>query len=512
MSISIPAPGAYRLISGVRVVPWRDGKYIAVCAYPLRLIPLTSEAARLLLLCTCERSIAQLAAILKLPGKRVVALCEHLRWKGLLAAGPPEPLAVWPAISIIVPAHNRAAELARCLRSLLALDYPIFEIIVVNDGSTDTTSAMLQSLAQEAAARNVALCVVTHAQCEGVAHSRNSGASAASYDLLAYIDSDCVASPSWLKALVPTFRDMRVVAIGGLIRAYERLSLPGRYEDVASSLHMGELPQRLSLKGPLTYLPTANFLLRRSAWQRVDGFADLAYGEDVDFCRRLLETGAQIYYLPYGTVYHAYRTTPGAFLRTRIAYASSEADLQQRHPAMRRVLFLPPLPATFAGLLIAAASFLLTDLFSPHRKTYSVRHFSSVLLALSALLPLALSARRSLRTVREQHVPIATPTVIMASLRSHLSYTYHLSRHLARYYTPFLLFAGLFFPPLFAVACVLCTTVFVVDYLRLKPAMNFWQFAYYALLDNCAYALGVVKGCVARKTWKPLLPRLKHRL
>src|SRR5260370_5938407 len=141
-------------------------------------------------------------------------------------------------------------------------------------------------------------------------------------------------------------------AVGGMIRAYERHSTFGRYEDVCSSLFMGVRPQQVRLEGPLTYLPTANFLVRRRAWENIGGFAPLTFGEDVDFCRRLLLSNFAIRYEPRGIVLHDYRPTLPGFLKTRVSYASPEAALLKRHPTERRVLQLPPEQATFAGLMI----------------------------------------------------------------------------------------------------------------------------------------------------------------
>src|SRR5205085_4264359 len=137
------------------------------------------------------------------------------------------------------------------------------------------TVSTLQRLAQEAAVRDLEIHVVCHEQRQGVGISRNTGAQAARYDLIAYLDSDCVASPGWLKELVPAFQDTRVAMVGGMIRAYDRKKLLGRYEDVRSSLFMGMQPQQVRLEGPLAYLPTANMLLRRAAWQQLSGFAPM---------------------------------------------------------------------------------------------------------------------------------------------------------------------------------------------------------------------------------------------
>src|SRR5258706_1495405 len=348
-----PASNCYRLTAGVHVT-LRETDGVVICDYPLRAIRMSIHLARLLQQCTEERTCKQLASSLYLPLKRVEALCEQLHWKGLLDAGPMQAPATWPSVSIIIPSRNRAQQLERCLRALCALDYPVacLEMLVVDDASTDGTGTMLQGLIQEYEAEGRTLRVVRHTSQQGVARSRNTGAQAAQYGLLAYIDSDCVASPGWLTELVPAFQQADVAAVGGMIRAYERKSMLGRYEDIRSSLFMGVRPQQVSIEGPLMYLPTANLLVRKEMWQQLGGFAPLAFGEDVDFCRRLLATKARVLYLPEGIVYHDYRTQLWPFLKIRASYASAEAALLRRYPAERRVLLLPSEQAFFASLTL----------------------------------------------------------------------------------------------------------------------------------------------------------------
>ncbi len=512
-----PRPGHYRLPSGIRIVP-QDESAVAVCDYPLRLVRLNTVTAHLLSLCAEEHTCEQLAQAINMPVRRVETLCDQLRWKGLLEAGSTLPPSTWPNISIVVPAYNRARELERCLRSLFALDYPAhcLEIIVIDDASTDETGSMLRRMAREAAARDLEMRVLCHKQRQGVGISRNTGAGAARHDLIAYLDSDCVASPGWLRELVPAFQDERVAAVGGMIRAYDRKSLLGRYEDVRSSLFMGMQPQQVRLEGPLTYLPTANMLLRRAAWQQLSGFAPMTQGEDVDFCRRLLISGASMRYLPQGVVYHDYRTTLGAFLRIRFAYASAEATLLQRHPTERRILLLPPEQATFAAALIGGAwGTLWRYMRSPCRNT-TCRVGATLAVALGggagALFLTFFGTRKRLQKVRAQRVPISFLAVFKATLRGHLAYTYLLSRHLTRYYTLPLLLAGLLVPPLFPLASILCGVVIGVDYWRLRPEMGLGWYALCSVLDDCSYEVGVVWGCVKHRTWKPLVPVIKKQV
>jgi mycofactocin system glycosyltransferase len=522
-----PGPGCYRLTLGVRIVLREhssDGP-VAICAYPLRVVRINAMAARLLSLCSQERTCEQLARDMCMSEKRVEALCVQLCRKELLEAGPlPEPQS-WPGVSIVIPSYNRARELERCLRSLLRLDYParLLEIIVVDDGSADATSAMVQHMMTEAEQAGLTLRILYHDKQRGVAIARNTGAAAAQHDLIAYIDSDCVASSGWLTELVPVFQNVRTGAVGGMIRSYDRESMLGRYENVRSSLFMGLRPLQVRLEGPLTYLPTASLLVRRSLWQQLGGFAPLTFGEDVDFCRRLLIAGEEIQYLPQGTVYHDYRTKMGKFLRIRAAYASAEAALLRRHPAERRILVLPQEQATFAsatiGSAVSAGSILWGYLESRLvRKAFTARstggrgYLSLILTMLALLVIFALTlmgARTRLRKVRQQRVPVGPLAVFRATLRGHLAYTYHLSRHLTRYYTLSLLALGLLLPPCFLLAFVLCSTVIVVDYIRLRPDMGLGEYALCSLLDDCAYEVGVVIGCIRYRTWKPLLPVIK---
>ncbi len=548
-----PKADCYRLTKGVRVT--LQGEVgLAICAYPLRIVRVSSTAARLLQCCQDERTCEELAAELQLPHKRVQALYTKLCAKGLLEAGPILPPATWPQVSIIIPTHNRAKQLERCLRSLCALEYPkaSLEILIVDDASTDETTTMLQHIMEETA---IPIRVLSHETQQGVALCRNSGAEAARFPLLAYIDSDCVASPVWLKELVPIFQRADVAAVGGMIRAYERESMLGRYEDVRSSLFMGNRPQEVSLTGSLQYLPTANFIVRRERWQQVGGFAPLTFGEDVDFCRRLLAHNAHIRYVPQGVVYHDYRTRLQAFLRIRASYASAEAALLQRHPEERRVLLLPPEQASFAGLAVGglwgwviASSHIFRPVANPAIRvpargtptmdepaptTYhggrgaTAVHGRGTLygypgvgdgVEIGSLLCITIAFLLSLwggwkrwRRVRREGVPVGPLVVLRATVRGNLAYTYHLARHLTRYYTLPLLLVGLMLPPLLVLLFMLMGIVIGVDYVRLRPNMRLGAYAWCAVLDDCAYEIGVVRGCVQHRTWKPLWPIIRKK-
>jgi len=129
-------------------------------------------------------------------------------------------------------------------------------------------------------------------------------------------------------------------------------------------------------------------------------------------------------------------------------------------------------------------------------------------LLLAAILTF-FGAYKRLAALRRRRILLNPFVVLRATLRGHLAYVYHLCRHLTRYYTLPALLVGLVFPPLLLLALIQRSIVIGVDYVRLRPRMTLGRFALCSLLDDCAYELGVLLGCVKQRTWKPLMPVIK---
>jgi glycosyltransferase involved in cell wall biosynthesis len=112
-----------------------------------------------------------------------------------------------PSVSVIVPVRDGDGTIAECLDAILATDYPADrrEILVVDNGSTDGTAALIQSKPVR----------YLHESKRGVSNARNRGIAESSGEILAFVDADCLVEPQWLSELVRPFEDPEVGSVGG---------------------------------------------------------------------------------------------------------------------------------------------------------------------------------------------------------------------------------------------------------------------------------------------------------
>src|SRR6185369_11004139 len=221
------------------------------------------------------------------------------------------------------------------------------QIIVVDDGSSDDSPLVAQEYG--------ALLIPSGGRGRGPAAARNVGASRASGEILAFIDSDCSASTNWLDDLIPAFNDPTMAAVGGQVDGMCTASAVDRYEAVMSSLSIGSR-ERIGNSGNDTfYLPSCNLLVRRCTFTNAGGFKDeMHVGEDVDLTWRLRDQGWSIAYLPQGNVLHEHRSSIRSFMSRRFDYGTSEGMLQRLHPRRHKRMVIPPLLALVLALCIMA--------------------------------------------------------------------------------------------------------------------------------------------------------------
>lgn len=460
----------YRLVPGISIEEQGDGGYL-VATRPLRLVQL-------------NRPLLRLARRLQQEGVTPSSAAEETALERLVKLGfvsrewPPLLEAELPQVSIIIPVKDRPIDLRHCLESLAALDYPRerLEIIVVDDGSSDNTP----QVAVELGAR----LLHSGAIGGGPAAARNRGAQTAAGEILAFIDSDCTASPSWLRELLPAFATPQVAAVGGWVDGMHSSAPLDRYEAVMSSLNLGRRAMTGGAGGDTFYLPSCNLLLRRDAFVRANGFrAELHVGEDVDLTWRLRDAGYSIVYLPQGSVCHAHRSRLWPFMKRRFDYGTSEGMLQQLHPVRGKKMLLPPLLTTVLGLLSVA---LVGRSFWP---------------LLPAVLLLLVDGARTDRRIRAQGLTLAVGKVLLARTRTLASLAYYLGYHLLRYYLVPLLLVSCLYPPFGLLVLLALGGVATVDHQVRQARLNLPLFCFYYFLEQLAYGSGAFIGCLRLKNF-----------
>jgi GT2 family glycosyltransferase len=225
-----------------------------------------------------------------------------------------------PRVSVVVCTYNGGRTLDQCLRSLLHLNYPDYEIIVVDDGSTDDTRQIV------ARYPNVR---VIHQANRGLSFARNVGMHAASGSIVAYTDSDCFADPDWLTHLVDQLERSGAAGVGG-----PNLTPEDGWLAACVGAAPGQPMHVLESDQVAEHIPGCNMAFRKEALLAINGF-DSQYrkaGDDVDLCWRLQQEGMWITFAPGAFVWHHRRQTPRTYFRQQAGYGEAEALLRFKHP------------------------------------------------------------------------------------------------------------------------------------------------------------------------------------
>jgi GT2 family glycosyltransferase len=236
------------------------------------------------------------------------------------AESPFPPGLHWPKISVVVCSFNGASTIRDTMEALQHLDYPDFEAIVVNDGSTDDTPR----IAAEYPVRLVST------ENQGLSRARNVGIRAAQGEIVAFIDDDAYPDSHWLRYLAIEFMDGNLVGVGG-----PNLPPPndGWKADAVGNAPGG--PNVVLLSDRIAeHIPGCNMAFRKDALEAVGGFDPIfrVAGDDVDLCWRLRASDGVIGYAPAAVVWHHRRNSFHRYWKQQKGYGRAEALLERKWP------------------------------------------------------------------------------------------------------------------------------------------------------------------------------------
>ena len=236
------------------------------------------------------------------------------------AEAPFAPGLPWPRVSVVVCTYNGARTIRDCLDGLSRLDYPDYEVIVVDDGSSDATGVIARQYD----------CRLIQTENRGLANARNTGLAAATGEIIAYLDDDAYPDPDWLKYLAATFLRTGYAGVGG-----PNIAPPGDgpiAECVARA--PGGPVHVLVTDREAEHIPGCNMAFRKSCLEAIGGFDPQfrTAGDDVDVCWRLQERGWTLGFHPAAMVWHHRRNSLRTYWRQQIGYGRAEALLERKWP------------------------------------------------------------------------------------------------------------------------------------------------------------------------------------
>lgn len=240
----------------------------------------------------------------------------------VFAGAPHFPLRRIPKVSVVVASYNAERTLKPCLDSLVKLHYPDYEVILVDDGSTDATPRI--------AFDHPKVRYFRHEKNQGLSVARNTGIAAATGEIIAFTDADCRADEDWLYYLVGGMLDGEFAGCGG-----PNLLPPDDSATAAAVLVSPGGPAHVMLNDrQAEHIPGCNMAFFKSALGAVGGFDPLFQraGDDVDLCWRLEQAGYKIGFIPAAFVWHYRRSRVGDYLKQQHGYGEAEAMLVRKHP------------------------------------------------------------------------------------------------------------------------------------------------------------------------------------
>ncbi len=260
-----------------------------------------------------------------------------------------------PRISVVIPAHNSRETIQACLDSVVGLDHPSYEIIIVDDGSTDDTA--------ELCARYGAAIRLIRLEQGGPSLARNRGLEVARGELVAFTDADCVVDRAWLTELEAGLDRPDTVGAGGDQRSpHDELPFGRAVQDFMKTI--GFMTGYIKPAGPshiveTDHNPSCNALYRKDALIAVGGFDESLWpGEDVDVDYRLIRKGRRLTYNPRAVVSHYRPKTYWGFARMMLRYGACRRRLMRKYGLTHRLQVVP-----FALVAIAVAVAVLLVIF-----------------------------------------------------------------------------------------------------------------------------------------------------
>ncbi len=327
----------------------------------------------------------------------------YLRWENRHDLGPDFPPAIThqPPASILIPCFNEAQNARDTIHYALATDYPDFEVIAINDGSSDATAEILDELA----AAHPRLRVVHLTTNQGKAMALRAGAIAAKHEFLICIDGDALLHPNavaWMMVHLATGH--RVGAVTGNPRILNRSSLLGKLQVGEFSSIIGLMKRAQRVYGKIFTVSGVIVGYRRTALHRVGYWSEEMITEDIDISWRLQMDHWDIRYEPDALCYIYMPETFKGLWKQRLRWAQGGVEvlikhgknlLTWRHRRFWAVAIEYLASVMWAYIMLLLIVLYFVGLFAPLAPSWRIEtllpQWNGVILALTAMMQFAVS-------------------------------------------------------------------------------------------------------------------------
>lgn len=257
--------------------------------------------------------------------------------------------------SVIIPVYNRPEEINELLKSLTAVSYKSFEVLIIEDGSTETCGHIIDQF------KNTLDIRYYQKENTGQGFSRNFGFDRAEGDYFVVFDSDCLIPVHYFEAVNREIdRLQKIDCWGGPDRAHESFTPVQKAINYSMTSLFTTGGTRGNKRHIGSYHPRSfNMGISREVYDATDGYIITRMGEDLEFSIRIQKKGFQTHYIDEAYVYHKRRTNFIQFYKQLFFFGRARVNIWRLHPEELKAVHL--FPAIFAlGLIYSVAGSALS--------------------------------------------------------------------------------------------------------------------------------------------------------
>jgi biofilm PGA synthesis N-glycosyltransferase PgaC len=238
----------------------------------------------------------------------------------------PRPLARHPRVSILIPAHNEERVIAHALEAATAVDYPDFEVVVVDDGSTDGTREQVEPFVRDGRVR-----LISKRQNEGKAMALNDALPCLTGEIVLIIDADAEPAPDILDHMLPHFEHARVAGVTGNPRVKNVDTFLARLQLIEFSSIVSLLRRSQRIWGRIMTVSGVVAAFRKSALLDVGGFSPEMPTEDIELTWKLQRRFWDVRYEPRALVWMTVPSTLSALVQQRRRWSRGLMQVLHKH-------------------------------------------------------------------------------------------------------------------------------------------------------------------------------------